>query len=288
MRIRTVLCPVDFSGLDPIEIGVASEVCRAFDATLLLHHDVAAAQPGFSRTWEWSKAHEGHQAGVPEAERRLAAVMGKLRSELRVEAIVTSGPVAQVILSLAEQLGVDLVVLGSHGWSTPDHASVTERLVRESPCPVLTFQDGIPNIGPFRLHTTRGEDPIPVLVPTDLTRGSSASVAYACALARQLPIRLDLLHVATGDPDDAAVERAEVAIDAHVPPDLADRATAHVRIGPAVETIVQYADETLPGFVVLGEHAHSLVRRLLTRDTTRAVMRELRCPVWVVPPGIRV
>jgi nucleotide-binding universal stress UspA family protein len=145
----------------------------------------------------------------------------------------------------------------------------------------------VPSASPFRLWTTRGEAPIRVLVPTDLTRESSAPVAYACGLARRLPLELDLLHVATADPADATVERAQRMLDGHVPTDLVDRVTASVRVGPAAETIVAYADETMPAFTVLGEHAHTLVRRLLTRDTTRAVVHELRCPVWVVPPGWR-
>jgi nucleotide-binding universal stress UspA family protein len=284
MRIRTVLCPIDFSILDELELGIATEVCRAFDATLVLHHNLAAADPGFSRAWEWAKAHGEHRDEVPDAERRLQALVNEVAHSVRAQGTMTSGPIAQVVLALARGLDVDLIVLGSHGWSTQDHASVTERLIAESPCPVLTFQEGVSDATTFRLSGEAGTAPLPVLVPTDLTRGSSAAVAYACALARELPLRLDLLHVVTVDPSDATVAHAQVGIDSHVPPDLVGRVVGHVRVGPAAETIAEYADETAPAFVVLGEHARGFVRRLLTRDTTRDVMHSLRCPVWVVPP----
>jgi nucleotide-binding universal stress UspA family protein len=284
MRIQTVLCPIDFSGLEQLEIGVALEVCRAFDAKLVLHHNLAAAEPGFSRAWEWSKAHEGREGMIPGAERRLQALVNEIAKTVRVEAAITSGPIGRVVLTLAQALPADLVVLGSHGWSTQDHASVTERLIEESPCPVLTFQEGVANTGGFRLRGVQGEAPLPVLVPTDLTRDSNAAVRYACTLARKLPLRLDLLHVLSSDQSDRAAEGAQAAMDGRVPPDLADRVSAHVRIGPAAQTIVEYADETAPAFVVVGEHAHGLVRRMLTRDTARAVVHEVRCPVWVVPP----
>jgi hypothetical protein len=52
VQIRTVLCPIDFSTLDPAEIDVALEVCRTFGARLVLHHNLAGAVPGFSRSWE--------------------------------------------------------------------------------------------------------------------------------------------------------------------------------------------------------------------------------------------
>jgi nucleotide-binding universal stress UspA family protein len=286
MRIRTVLCPIDFSGLDEGEIAVASEVCRAFGATLVLHHNLAAAEPGFSRAWEWTKAHEGHEAGIPEAERRLRRLVERVGRDVHVEAAITSGPVGQVVLSLAQGLDVDVIVLGSHGWSTQDHASVTERLVDEAPCPVLTFQEGVADPRAFRLAAV-GEHRLRAVVPTDLTRNGSSALAYACALARALPLELDLLHVITSDQSTSAA-LAERALDGHVPPDLVDRVRAHVRTGTPAEAIVAYAAETMPAFLVLGEHARGLVRRLLTRDTTRAVMRAVGCPVWVVPWRVRV
>ena len=286
MQIRTVLCPIDFSALQGVEVGVAVEVCRAFGAKLVLHHDLAAAEPGFSRAWEWNKAHEGDEHRTPHAERRLQALVNEVGKHVPVEAAITSGPIGQSVLTLARAIPADVIVIGSHGWSTQDHASVTERLVDESPCPVLTFQESVGNAGAFRLRSAPGDKPFPVLVPTDLTRDSNVGVAYACELARRLPLRLDLLHVLAGDQSDRKAESAQLAMDSHVPIDLVDRVSAHVRLGPTAETIVEYADETAPAFVVLGEHAHGLVRRLLTRDTARAVVREVRCPVWVVPPRL--
>jgi nucleotide-binding universal stress UspA family protein len=202
MHIRTVLCPVDFSGLDPIEIGVATEVCRAFGATLLLQHNLAAAQPGFSRAWEWAKAHEGREVQIPEAERRLQALVRKWppgrarRRSLRAP--------WQVVLSMANELDVDLIVLGSHGWST-DHASVTERLVqsrRARCCVPGGCRTSVRSACGRRAARRRSG-----LVPTDLTRDSSA-VAYACELGRRLPLRLDSAR-GTGDPGDATVDHAE-------------------------------------------------------------------------------
>ncbi|MGH7895282.1 MAG: universal stress protein, partial [Candidatus Binatia bacterium] len=287
MRIRTVLCPIDFSTLDPAEIGVGLEVCRAFGARLVLHHNVAAAEPGFSRAWEWEKTHYGEADRQPEAERHLRTLVERIGREVRAEGLVTSGPVGAVVLSLAEQLEADLVVLGSHGWSTQDHASVTERLVDESPCPVLTF-DGRAGRPAFRLRTQSGK-PLPVVVPTDLTPGSAAAVGYACGLARALPLRLDLLHVI--DPAHCgrdAQRNAHAALDAMVPPDLVGRVSSHVRTGPAATAIIEYVAESVPAFAVLGEHARGLLRRVLTRDTTREVVHRVGCPVWVVPPGVQL
>jgi len=284
MQIRTVLCPIDFSTLDPAEVDMAIEVCRTFGARLVVHHNFAAAEPGFSRAWEWEKAHQPTSRAQPEAERRLRSVVERAKRDVAAEGLMTVGPVGPVVLALAEDLRADLLVLGSHGWSTQDHASVTERVVRESPCPVLTFQERVDRPG-FRLRREREQDPPwRVVLPTDLTSASAAAVAYGFALARKLPLQLDLLHVI--DPGHLERQRQQAArdaLEALVPPDLAGTVATHVRGGPAAAGIVEHVAAVQPMFTILGEHAHGLVRRLLTRDTTCQVMHRVECPVWVVP-----
>lgn len=281
MRIHRVLCPIDFSTLDPLEIGIALEVCRTFGARLVLHHNLAAAMPGFSRAWEWDKAHQADGLDQAEAERRMRRLVRQVAGDVRAEAIVTTGPIAAVVLGLAHMLPAELIVLGSHGWSTQDHASVAERVLRDAPCPVLTFREAS-DAASLRLRSPEGQ--LRVVVPTDLGDGGAAAVAYACELARELDLRVELLHV-LGEASGASPEAAQAAMDALVPPDLVDRVTGHVRRGAPGDAIVRYVDGTSPAFVVLGEHAHGLVRRFLTRDTTREVAHRVRCPVWVVPPA---
>ena len=47
------------------------------------------------------------------------------------------------ICAAADELGVDLIVIGTHGRGGLSHAllgSVAEKVVRKAPCPVLTVQ----------------------------------------------------------------------------------------------------------------------------------------------------
>lgn len=282
MRIRTVLCPLDFSRLDEQELEIALEVCRTFGAKLVLHHDLAAAEPGFSRAWEWANAHAGEAGREPAAVARLQTLLDRIAVGVPAEAAITSGLLAESVLTLAAKLSADLVVLGSHGWSTQDHASVTERVIARLPCPVLTFQEqtGTP---PFRLRPEPGDPPIRVVVATDLTATSVTAVGYACALARDVGIHLELLHVLPAEAAGAAVIHAQARLEGLVPPDLVDAVSAHLRRGDPVDETALYVAALAPAFVVLGQHARSMVRHLFTRDTTRALVRRVECPAWVVP-----
>jgi nucleotide-binding universal stress UspA family protein len=284
MRIRTVLCPIDFSGLDEGELAIALEVCRTFGAKLVLHHDMPAADPGFSRARDWTKARQGEMAHEDLAAARLRALLDRVAGTVPTDAVVTSGPLVESVLALAERLPADLMVLGSHGWSTKHHASVTSRVIDRARCPVLTFQERA--VGPpFRLRPVPGGPPLRVLVPTNLMPASAAAVAYACSLARQLAFHVELLHVVHDDASGAACERAQRALVDMVPPDMLAVWT-HVRRGDPGREITRYVDATAPAFVVLGEHVRGFLRRFLTPDTPQAVMRRIDCPAWIVPASV--
>ena len=279
MRIRTVLCPVDFSSLDERELEIALEVCRTFAAKLVLHHDITGV-PGFSHVRESAKAR--HAETPDDAKVRLRALLDRIGRGVPAEAIVTSGSLVESVLTLAEQLPADLMVLGSHGWSTKHHASVTAGVIARARCPVLTFQESA--VAPeFRLRAGPGDRARRAIVPTDLTPASAAAVGYACALARHLGIHVELLHVLPDDASGGAVARAQRVMDGFVPPDLIEKVTARVRRGEPAAAITSYVEIVEPAFVILGEHARGFIRHLLTPDTTQAVARRIRCPAWVVP-----
>jgi nucleotide-binding universal stress UspA family protein len=78
---------------------------------------------------------------------------------LKVERVVRGGPAAEAIVSLAEELGCELIVLGSHGREGVElllMGSVAQEVLRRAACPVLCL-------------------PTPTPVPT------STAVAFAAA-----------------------------------------------------------------------------------------------------------
>jgi nucleotide-binding universal stress UspA family protein len=65
----------------------------------------------------------------------------RIPAAVRCETLVTSGDPAERVLETARGLGADLIVMGTHGRKGLGHlvlGSVAERVVRESPIPVMT------------------------------------------------------------------------------------------------------------------------------------------------------
>jgi nucleotide-binding universal stress UspA family protein len=66
-------------------------------------------------------------------------------SGVRIERLLKEGDAAETILHTANQLGSDLIVMGTHGRTGEFlrlMGSVAERVSREAPCAVLTFRIG--------------------------------------------------------------------------------------------------------------------------------------------------
>ena len=280
MELRTVLCPIDFSRLADREIDLAVEVCRASGARLVLHHNVSAISPGFSKAWEWDQSHRQAEPSTREAERYVKELLGRLPPGISAEAVITHGPLATVLLAAAAEIPADLLVLGTHGWSTEDHASVTERVVDRTPCPVLTIRDP-GRLAEFRLRGAADAALPRAVVPTDLSPSGNRAVVYATELARRFPLGLDLLHVT----DERGAERGLALLDALVPSDLRDRIECHARVGSADEQIEKFVRDTAPQLIVVGTHARTFWRRFFTHDVARRILHEAACPVWFVPPA---
>ncbi len=285
MQIETVLCPIDFSTLSDFELKLAVEVCETFGAHLVLHHNLAAAAPGLHKAWEWEESHQDRPEEVtePEAHQHMEEILGRIPSTVHAEARISRGPVGLVLLYLIEEISADLVILGSHGWSSEEHTSLSERIIESAPCPVLTIQEGLGDTRAFRLKAAEGEGASTVLVPTDFSDSGATAVAYAFELARRSPVQVHLLHVATGvghgEDEEIRGRLAEL-----VPADLEQRVSCHVEVGTPGDGIMAEAMKLDADLIVMGEHAKSLFRRFFTHDTSREMLHRARCPVWFVPP----
>jgi nucleotide-binding universal stress UspA family protein len=277
MKLDIILCPIDLTAAAEREVEVAVDLCARFGARLVLHHNLAAIPPGLSKSWEWDRSHQHDEPLDAVARQRLASLMRGIPEGVCAEAIITHGPLATILLRLAESLPADLIVIDTHGASTEDHASVTERILERSPCPLLTIHD-TDVLDAFRPPEKRAQG-ARVLVPTDFSKAADRAVEFAIELARTLALELHLLHVSPGAEADAALE----TLARLVPADLKPSAQCHLRIGHTVEEIDAVVRLIAPELIVMGTHVREFWRRLFTRDVARRVLREASCPVCFVP-----
>ena len=284
IALQTVLCPVDFSPATPRQVDLAADLSRAFGAKLVLHHNRHSLGTGASVGWMW---HADHQPQTQSTlEEKLAALAGAVAPGVVVETLMTEGPLSRAVVAVAEAIDADVVVLTAHGNTGDDHVSISEQMLERCSRPVLVMHE--PTVETRTPHFAQGiPDGEVVVVPTDLMPGSRAALELGFDLARTVPIELHLLHLIpegllTRD-QGPAVDEARTRLEALVPDDIADRVTLQVGLGDPAEGILRAADLLRASCIVMGEHTRTPLRRWFSRDTSRAILHQARCPVWYVP-----
>jgi universal stress protein A len=143
-RFKRVLVPVDFSADSVEATRVAADLARRFDASLTLIHVydplVYALPDSFVMVpqAQMEKLLEAFRTRLAESKRQALDAGAP-----KVEAKLLQGFVAEEIVEYAKVGAFDLVVMGTRGRSGMSHllmGSIAERVVRLSPCPVLTVK----------------------------------------------------------------------------------------------------------------------------------------------------
>jgi universal stress protein A len=143
--ITKILVPTDFSQPSDRALDYARDLARQFHASLHLLHVVnrPLLAEGLAAEASLSNGTAMGSDMAEDAQRRL-----RKQAPEAASADVVFGYAARSIVEHASRLGVDLIVMGSHGRTGIAHVllgSVAEAIVRTAPCPVLTVRDHVNN-----------------------------------------------------------------------------------------------------------------------------------------------
>ncbi len=142
-EVKTVLVATDFSSHSEAAVRAAINLVKAFGATLHLVHAFDTPIPIFT-PYEVVVPDGFLEQARESATRSLNASRDKIQAEkVDVKAHLTEGPAAPAIARAAEELGADLIVMGTRGNTGLKHVvlgSVAERTIRMAPCSVLTVK----------------------------------------------------------------------------------------------------------------------------------------------------
>ncbi len=142
-RFQSLLVPIDFSSHADSALGTALEIAREHGAKLHLVH--AYELPLGAVTPYGVAIPQTLEVDVRDAAaRRLEKAAQKVRDAgVGCETHLAVGPASDAIVEIAENVGADLIVMGTRGLTGLQHVllgSVAERTVRLAPCPVLTLR----------------------------------------------------------------------------------------------------------------------------------------------------
>jgi len=136
-----MLCPIDFDRDSMEALDLATPIARQNSAEILLLAVIAAP---IDAAIELPPVPLNPDSPFEtEYLRRLDKLAREKLPGVPYRSLVASGNAAPQILKLVADSNVDLIVMGTHGRRGVKHfllGSVAERVVRESPVPVLTVR----------------------------------------------------------------------------------------------------------------------------------------------------
>ena len=153
IKLNRILVPTDFSESARLALTYGMSFAQEYKAHLVLLHVVENLTVGYASDLFPVPMAEVFQEISGYARAELAKLAAEAREkDVEVEEQVVQGKPSAEIIRFAAEKDIDMIVLGTHGKGMLDQAlfgSTTERVVRRSPCPVLsvrlaehTFVDG--------------------------------------------------------------------------------------------------------------------------------------------------
>jgi nucleotide-binding universal stress UspA family protein len=293
LEIKLILCPIDFSEFSVRAYHHAVSLAEHYQAKLVAQHVV--------ELWRHPSASFAASAGLYEEFEQALRESGKkqlrefvknhTQDEIQPELVVEEGVAADSILSFAQAQKTDVIVMGTHGRRGFDRlmlGSVTERVIRRAPCPVLAICK--PPLDSVAAGKERGSvhHLSRILFCTDFSENSEQALNYAISATAEYDAELTLLHVLEGVPSPAKTEQAMVEaaerLDKLISPEGRKtlKIKTAVRMGKPYWEIIQLALEAEIDLVTMGVRGRGALDLAVFGSTTYRVMQLGSCPVLAV------
>jgi nucleotide-binding universal stress UspA family protein len=199
------------------------------------------------------------------------------------------GDPVEEIIKFAMLQPASMIMMSTHGRTGMDRirdGSVTEQVLKQSPCPV------------FVLHSTRAEPSDHrsedlfrrILVPLDGTEASAAVLSCVERLAKAHNSEVIIFHDEMVGPED---EDKRAAIKATLQDQSVELANTGLKVTLDMSTykrpireILKKIDDMNIDLVSMASHGESGVRRSMEESVTAEVIRHANCPllVWSADP----
>lgn len=295
-----ILVPLDGSELSEWAVRPAVQLAEASEGEIILLRSlipVYMTMPTYASEYAWMWPENSGEQTHLEAQADLEAVQQKYaRPKVRWQTRVIEGDAAGDIVDAAMAEHVDLIVMSTHGragikkWAL---GSVTERVLHNSTCPVLT---------------TRSPQPITRLAITlDGSQVAEQAIEPALLVAAGLGARVTLLRVDEPLPTNhgpsieygwsmgkdrvyGMVQQRQAQAEAYLE-EVAQRygrddviVQLMVVDGQPVDKILEIADLHSIDLIAMSTHGRTGLRRWLFGSVTAKVMRGFEGHMLIIRP----
>lgn len=309
---RRILVPLDGSKLAEETIPYAREIAGRLDLDLDFLHVSGPLESRLSMVQMYVDNIAESVKG--QIHRIQTTTVGKATFRpVEVRSKVSTGYPPEEILKYAEENGIDIILMATHGASGVRRwalGSVAHQVLHASKVPVWLIRSGVPEEVIYDKWPRRT-----ILVPLDGSRLAELALPHAEALAKQRGTQaIEILLLSIYAPSvsplvyyfqtdypptvplkyadyiqqeiDQAKERSEKYLK-----NIADqfnskgiRARTEAIMGEAAEEIIKYANKTPFQVIVMSSHGRSGLRHLAFGSVAEKVLLEVNIPIFMIRP----
>jgi len=303
--LQSLLVPLDGSEFSERTLPLACGLAKATGASLHLAH-VHVSHPPDHFLSNTQFHFEGLDMEEYEARHRneerayLAEIEARLSADTDVATALLEGQVADEIAEYASRVGVDMVLITTHGHTGVSRmwlGSVADALVRLTTLPLLVVHPAQGGHVPDDVFTFQH-----IMVPLDGSALSASILGPAADLARASGAKMTLVHVVSSSavlgarifpllPDDLspAMKKAHDYLEK-----LADELREDgLQVGIHVEeheapgrAIAAVADKLGADLIALATHGYGGLKRALLGSVADKVLRSSPLPLLVQRPSV--
>lgn len=297
IEFKQILCPIDFSETSIRALTYAAAWASWYEAQLEVLHVVPAFEDvprsGPSVSIGESSLPASRDAIVAEIHRALESVGA---ASLNPTTVALEGRALELIVNRAQAQPADLLVMGTHGRSGFNRlllGSVTEKVLRAAPCPVLTVPKAAPALTAAAVAFTR------IVCAIDYSPSALKALQYALELGRQAGGSVAVLYALEYmDPEEPCehvdfdirarrqhfIDHARQRLHAQMAqePTTWCEITEVVVIDRAYKAVLQHATAWTADLIVMGAQGAGGVELMLYGSNTQHVLRAAPCPVLTV------
>jgi nucleotide-binding universal stress UspA family protein len=281
-----ILVPTDFSGQSLLALEQAYALAKLLNVEITLLHVIPEGSSLFAFGKFFGEPSAQQRADYEEScNTRLLQISesASKNSWIKVNPLLLKGKVHDVIIRLSKDIYARFIVMAANS-SDPEHkkyiiGSNTSHVIREAPCPVLTFNG-----------TNIREQFDTIILPLDLTKETQQKVARSIEIAKYYNSTIRVVSVLLTDENEVVTHLTEQLKQVKEFIEKRDiYTTAHIIhgdriIGGLTSFILDYAYETDGDLLmVMTQQENSRHEKFIGSNTTELISRS-KIPVLSVIP----
>ena len=289
LMFKDILVPLDGSMLAERALAPAASIAEAMSAKLTLlrvvpQFAILAAAPMLYE--------EMNRLGEEESYAYLRSQADDLVLSTPVEVACETGQPADTVIRYAENHGIDLIMMSSHGRSGLNrwvYGSVAERVLRQAPCATSIIS----------ARAAPKEKCQSILVPLDGSELAEQALEPGRGIAAAMGADLHLLTITTSahqmletssmrEVFDGIQDKEMDDAKAYLQAICADTPDEHVFIeveaaqGAVASSIIEYVDRNGIDMIVMSSHGRTGLRRWVYGSVAEKVLRSACCATMII------